>query len=96
MSNPFAGIIRTCSSIELGGKEFFFKPLSMSEVYEIQNIKDSNELAEQMIVKSICNADGSPIMDFKAEYLRVLTPSELMKLVKFAQSISMPSTEKKS
>ena len=49
-----------------------------------------------MIVKSICDKDGKPLEGFKAEYLSVLSPSELMEIVTFAQGVSMPSTEKKS
>ena len=94
--NPFEGLTREVKSIELGGKLFYFKPVSMGVVREIQNIKDSNELAAQMVVKSICDKNGSPLKDFKAEYLSVLSPSELMEIVTFAQSVSMPSTEKKS
>ena len=94
--NPFEGLTREAKSIELGGKVFYFKPVSMGEVREIQKIKDHNELASKMIVKSICDKDGKPLEGFKAEYLSVLSPSELMEIVTFAQGVSMPSTEKKS
>ena len=94
--NPFEGLTREVKSIELGGKLFYFKPVSMGVVREIQKIKDHNELAAQMVVKSICDKNGKPLEDFKPEYLSVLSPSELMEIVTFAQSVSMPSTEKKS
>ena len=94
--NPFEGMIRKAHDIELGGKVFYFKALSMGAINEIQKIKDSNELAERIIVDSICDRDGKPLDGFKAEYLEVLEPNELMELVKFAQSVSMPSAEKKS
>ena len=96
MSNPFAAMIRKPKSIELGGVVFYFKPLSMGEVYDIQKIEDGNALAEEMVVKSICSKDGTPLVGFKAEYMKDLSPSELMEIVQFAQSVSMPSTEKKS
>ena len=96
MSNPFTGMIRKAKSIELGGVAFYFKPLSMGAVYKIQKIEDGNKLAEEMVVKSICDKDGVSLKGFKAEYLQDLSPAELMELVKFAQSVSMPSMEKKS
>jgi hypothetical protein len=94
--NPFEGLTREVKSIELGGQLFYFKPVSMGVIREIQSIKDSNELAAQMVVKSICDKNGKPLEGFKAEYLSVLSPSELMEIVTFAQSVSMPSAEKKS
>jgi hypothetical protein len=97
MSNPFTGMIRKTKSIELGGLEFHFKPLSMGAVYKIQQIEDGNKLAEALVVQSICDKEGVSLKGFKAEYLQDLSPAELMELVKFAQSVSMPNTtEKKS
>lgn len=96
MSNPFKGLLRKTKKISLGGVDFHFKPLTMREVYEIQQIEDSNKLAEELIVKSICDAEGKSLSGFKPEYLQELTPEELMELVKFAQGVSMPTLEKKS
>lgn len=93
--NPFEGMIRKAHSIELGGKTFYFKALSMGAISEIQKIKDSNELAGRIIVESICDADGKRLEGFKGEYLAELEASELMALVKFAQGVSMPTTEEK-
>jgi hypothetical protein len=95
--NPFEGMIRKTHSIELGGETFYFKALSMGAIAEVQKIEDPTELAEKIIVESICDENGKRLEGFKGEYLKILEPSELMSLVTFAQSVSMPKdTEKKS
>jgi hypothetical protein len=95
--NPFEGMIRKAHSIKLSGETFYFKALSMGAIAEVQKIKDPSEQAEKIIVESICDKNGKRLEGFKGEYLQVLEPSELMSLVTFAQSVSMPKdTEKKS
>ena len=94
--NPFEGMIRKAHKIELGGKDFYFKALSMGAINEVQGIKDPIKLAEIIIIRSICDENGKPLEGFKAEYLADLEQAELMSLDEFSQKISMPSTEKKS
>lgn len=95
MSNPFDGLVRKVRSIEIGGKTFYFKPMTMAQVYELQQIKDGQEIASQTILMTICDEDAKPLKGFKPEHLKSLTLPELMSMVKFAQRSGI-SAEKKS
>ena len=86
MSNPFDGLVRKVRSIEIGGKTFYFKPMTMADVYRVQQIKDGQEIASQTILITIFDEEGNALEDFKAEYLKSLTLEEVMTMVKFAQN----------